>query len=449
MTNLMTRRQIDGARQTGSGSDATWCILPWVHLFVGETGTIRPCCMTLEQPDQVNRDEAGEPFHAYGDAPLEEIWNSPFMRSLRLEMLEGKRPDICARCYRDEDLGIRSHRRMSNAMFDAQTDQALSETAEDGTAPPSLITSLDLRLGNRCNLKCRMCSPVSSRATLSDYAALFNLPPDHHRLTALAGREDWVADPSFHDLFVASSSGAERVQFSGGEPLLIPEMETLLKSLVDRSLAPGIELHYISNLTVLPEKYFTYWAQFRRIGFLVSLDAIGRVGEYIRRPMQWTRLDENLKTLDARASEINCDSPHMNITVQAYNIFSLDETITYIADALPHFGRPRLSLLYYPEHLGIQLLPPALKREAEERLTRVAKRIEGGWPSQWDADEASDLLATIKGVIDHMNRADRSDLLDEFRRWTRVLDHRRNESVLDAIPELAPIFTDLERVGEP
>lgn len=417
----------------------TWCALPWVHLFVGEAGTLRPCCMALETPDEVNRDQDGRPYAIHDDRDLAEAWNSWFMRSLRADMLAGRRPAACQRCFREEDMGLRSHRLMSNAMFAQSGGAALARTTPDGSVPVEAICSLDLRLGNRCNLKCRMCSPVSSRATLPDYAALHGLAPDDPRLLRLLG-PDWVSMASFHRAFERCAPGIDRLQFSGGEPLLVPEMTALLEGLVERGEAGGIDLHYVTNLTVLPERLFTLWRRFRRLGMVVSLDGIGAVGEYIRHPLRWREVDRNLRRLDEQAASLGCDGLHANITVQAYNVLSIEEIVTYVATALPHFGRPKLSLLYYPEHFSVQVLPSWLKRVATERLQRLAARVRTGWPERWRGEAADDLVATIEGIVEHMNAADRDDLLGEFRRWTQVMDTSRREDIRVAIPELAPLF---------
>lgn len=409
---------------------------------------MRPCCMALENAEMVNRDADGKPINAYTDIDFDSAWNSPFMRTLRKGMLSGERPTACSRCFRDEDLGMRSHRQMSNDMFADDKAEVLEHTDDDGSAPTGLIRSIDIRLGNRCNLKCRMCSPVSSRATLHDYAALHGVEPDHPQLVELVGREDWVSEPAFLRLFEACSTGARRVHFSGGEPLLIPEMSMLLEGLIDRGLAPGIELHYVTNLTVLPERFFALWAQFKKVGFVISLDGIGATGEYVRHPMRWSRLQKNLISLDERAASIGCDSIHINLTVQAYNVLNIDDTVEYVADHLPHHGRPKLSMLYYPEHLGISILPPDLKATATERLDRLSERLGGGWPERWRGAQVEDLRRTIDAIVAHMNGTDRTDLLEEFRRWTRVLDERRGEDVRTALPEIARIF-DMDGVAVP
>ncbi len=426
------------AEQTDHPS-ATWCILPWIHLFAGEVGALRPCCMALEDPAMVNRDSQGEPHVIYAEDGIATAWNSDFMRSIRRELLAGQRPDACQRCFREEDLGVASHRQSSNGAFAHHKDAVLRQTEADGHAPIELIRSIDIRLGNRCNLRCRMCSPVSSRALLAEFASYHEVPTDDPRLTRLIG-EDWVSKSHFQRTFAACVRHAEKLMFAGGEPLLVPEMEKMLRVVVDQGRAGGIDLEYVTNLTVLPERLFELWAHFRRVSFVVSLDGVGRVGELIRHPLRWDRFDQNARTLDARAASLPGAGLHANVTVQIYNVLHLDAVVDYVATALPHFGRPKLSLLFYPEHLSVRVLSPELKVEATARLRALAGRIRDRCPPQWQGAPMEDLCASINGIIEFINAQDRGDLLPEFQRWTRHLDQTRGESTLAILPELAPLL---------
>lgn len=424
---------------TAQDPTPTWCVLPWIHLFVGESGTLRPCCMAIENYDMVNRDEDGNPYHIYALEDIDTAWNSGYMRDLRAKMLDGHRPEVCSRCFREEDLGISSYRRLSNDMFAGHIAEVLKHTTPNGSSPSGLIRSLDIRLGNRCNLKCRMCSPVSSRAMRSDWAALHNLSKDDERIQELVGI-DWISKPDFIRIFEACSSGIERLLLGGGEPLLQTEMFAMLDGLVERGQAQDIELHYITNLTILPEHLFETWARFKRIGLVISLDGIGAVGEYIRYPLRWSVVDQNLRILDARAADFHCNSLHINVTVQVYNVMILDEIVAYVATELPNFGKPKLSLLHYPPSFNIQILSPELKLQASKRLNNLADRLRDGWPERWRGQEAADLIANIDGIVKHMNDADHSDLLPEFCRQTEILDSLRGENIRTVIPELSLLF---------
>ena len=424
---------------TGKQSRETFCALPWVQLFVSEAGTLQPCCMSLEDRKAVNRDAEGIPYRIEALPEIEPAWNSAFMRDLRRALRAGERPPICARCFREEDLGLRSHRVVSNEVLGTEAAEALARTDRDGRVPAEMIRSLDFRLGNRCNLKCRMCSPVSSRATASDYAKLYGISRDDPRLLALVG-SNWVAQPGFRRIFEQLANGSKRLQFSGGEPLLRPELKSILEALVASGRAGEIELHFVTNLTHLPDSMLALWGHFRRVGVVVSLDAVGALGEYIRHPMRFDAVAANLKRLDAAAANIGADGLHLSATVQAYNVLAIEEFVEFSAQELRNFGRPRLSLLYYPEPLSVRVLPETFKARATDRLRRLLERVRCEWANRWVADERADLESMIEGIIAYMNGADRTDLLPEFRRWTQVLDRSRGEDVLRVVPEFAEIF---------
>jgi len=418
----------------------TWCILPWIHLFACEQGFLRPCCMALEDKEMINQDSSGKPYVVYDPGGVNEAWNSEFMRALRRDMLTGQRPSACRRCFRDEDLGIRSYRQMSNEMFQAHIAEALVRSSDDGTAPPDLIRSVDLRLGNLCNLRCRMCSPQSSKALIQEWADLYGIARDNSRLERL--RElDWYTRDEFWLAFEKYIPNIERLHFAGGEPLLISQMFDFLERVIELGHAPNITLSYVTNLTILPNRIFDIWPHFKSVSVTASVDGFGEINSFIRYPSRWSTIDQNLKRLDAEAERLNCeDGLTFNATIQAYNILRLDEFLEYAATEFERFGRPKLSLLYYPEQFSVRILPSEMKQMAADRLRRFTQRFATQWPTRWHGKQLQDLLSTVDGLITHMMSADRSDLLPEFRRWTRHMDLSRGQNVVDVIPELAPLF---------
>ena len=170
----------------------TFCSVPWMHLFADELGVLRPCCMTMEQPQFVNRDPAGVPYTVDRPGGVEAAWNAPFMKELRLDMLNGRRPPVCQRCFANEDLGISSYRQDFNESFGDKAAAAIAQTTPEGASSPDLIRSVDLRLGNLCNLRCRMCSPISSKLLIPEFAEITGIPEDDKRLIRL-DRLDWFS----------------------------------------------------------------------------------------------------------------------------------------------------------------------------------------------------------------------------------------------------------------
>ena len=67
----------------------TFCMFPWVHLNATPKGDIYPCCSN----------DYSNPIGNARDMSLQEAFNTDYMKELRLNMLAGKKTDICNFCY--------------------------------------------------------------------------------------------------------------------------------------------------------------------------------------------------------------------------------------------------------------------------------------------------------------------------------------------------------------
>jgi hypothetical protein len=410
-----------------------------MHLFADERGVMYPCCRSVGSM-LPNIADDGHVLHIGDEGGIEAAWNSGYMKAIRRDMLAGARPKPCERCYLYEDLGIRSHRQSQNAQHAADIDTFIASTAPDGHAPLDL-QSIDLRIGNLCNLRCRMCSPQSSKALIQEWADLHGVKSDHQAFDELR-RLDWFSTESFWRMFEKHTGSVERLHFAGGEPLLIPEMFNFLDRLVGLGRAGEVMLSYNTNLTLLPPRIYELWPRFRQVRVTASIDGFGDVNSFIRYPSHWNIIDANLKTLDADADLLNCGGGiGMNTTVQLYNIFRLDELLEYAATSFHRFEAPNLSVLTIPEHYSIRLLPPSMKEAAAARLRRFVDRFDG-WPDRWRGRQLDELLASIDGILQHMMEADGSAALPEFRRWNDHQDRFRGQSTAAVLPELAPLFAE-------
>jgi glutamate-1-semialdehyde 2,1-aminomutase len=149
-----------------NAANKSFCILPWLHLAVLPEGTAKLCCV------------AASPVHAEGvplslqDHPLEAVWNSPYMRGVRRDMLAGRRLPDCAACYLQEKDDGESRRIMSNArwafLLGDLCDALVEESRHQEFAATGLPLYYQLMPGNLCNLKCRMCFPTFSTQIEND-----------------------------------------------------------------------------------------------------------------------------------------------------------------------------------------------------------------------------------------------------------------------------------------
>ena len=137
----------------------TFCILPWIHLFITPGGLVRLCCQAA---DHIALDQS--PMSLYTNT-VDDIWNSNYMCSARQKMLEGQRVNACQECYAAEEQLSESYRIFSNNAWTGllgsfETLIEASKRSHYRVLKPPI--SFQLIPGPKCNLKCRICTTIYS-----------------------------------------------------------------------------------------------------------------------------------------------------------------------------------------------------------------------------------------------------------------------------------------------
>jgi hypothetical protein len=413
----------------------TFCVLPWIHLFADERGVIHPCCFSHRTPVL---DPAGTPYGVDQPGAVDAAWNAPVMRTIRKAMVRGERPAACAECFAVEDSGGTSYRHHENEEFGSLLPGLIRDARADGTAPLRL-RYVDLRLGNVCNLRCRMCSPQASRLLADEFREIRRLAPDNPWLAAVR-RLDWFADPVVWETLARHLPSLDRLHFAGGEPLVIREGFAFLRRVVESGEAGHITLTYNTNVTVLPPEAYEYWPHFKGIQIIASLDGFDAVNHYIRYPARWDAIDAVLTTLERDRERLGVTNIAFHATVQVYNVLRLTELFDYLLGrctfATPY---PRMDLVQNWPELDIQILPGPLKALATERLDAFKARLRTERP---DDPALAPFFGDIDAVVRYLHAAHRSHRIPQFRRTTAIYDARRGQRLADVVPELAPLMAE-------
>jgi sulfatase maturation enzyme AslB (radical SAM superfamily) len=419
----------------------TFCVIPWLHRMTDEQGFHKLCCIAVGEGNSL-RNAKGERLHISQKLTDEQVLNSPTAKEVRLQMMRGEWPEVCERCRQREEVSGKSIRHQLNVRFEhGNREELLSQTRADGTLDRPVVRYADIRLGNVCNLTCRMCVPDASRLWAASYNKV--QPKSWRRpkaeLKAL-GRNNWVKHESVAWLIEQCLPTAESFNFAGGEPLIIPEMVEALELCVRSGRAGEISLSYNTNLTVLPEKVTSLWPHFHHVSLVCSVDGFGRVNDYIRRPSKWNDIDRNLKAVDRHFEEWNIRWAGVSATVQLHNILTIHELIAYLRNA--GFSRllplPQLVPLFYPGYLSVQGLPRQAKAVARQRLESEIERAEAGnqgYPA--DPADIAAFIGSIRSVIEFMDAQDTTSGLSDFLFFCRESDRAFGDSWREIAPELA------------
>ena len=392
-----------------------FCVLPWISLETSPIGTVRPCCLAEEEITDNN----GQKFDL-NTASFAGIQNSAYMQNLRQEFLNAKQPQTCRKCWREERAG-RTSKRM-------HTLDRLKHMLPDQTwaADAKPLMFLDLKLGNICNLKCRICGSWSS----STFAA--------EELDQLRGNEQKKASyhyqmlragawPRENQLFWSEIDQVvdqiRYIEFTGGEPFMIQEHFDMLQGLIDRGIAGQIEIHYNTNGTQWPEQGEAIWKHFKTVEIAFSIDDVGARFEYQRSNAVWSEVETNL----ARFKELRDRNTNIQLqvctTVNVFNVLYLEHVANWIDQQ--RFDFVYWNMMHEAYYFSISTLPESAK-------TAIADRLNTSCVSDRTRKEFNNIIdfmnggASLDGNILRMKIAD--------------LDRKRQQTIATIQPEFANLI---------
>jgi len=336
----------------------TFCVLPFMHAAVSPTGSFRVCCNSNPKNNKIWKTENKE-YKMFRD-DINEVWNSETYKTIRKQFIDGERPETCQRCFREEDAGIRSPRIGYNEKWFKDDVQVAEEIPLD-------VRYVDIRLGNLCNLKCRMCNPWSSSMWVKDWNKVVdtaelapNEPLSDEDLAWMEQLGEWPDRKGTGKNFVEIAHTIVEIYLTGGEPTLATSQYALFDYCIENDLASNIKLKYNTNLTNVPQKMIDYWRHFKGVQLNASIDATGALDRYIRYPSNWSKIEENFDALNALPNvkiQIHC-------TVQVLNMLAMPKLFDWIESKGVEPDQIYLNILNHPESMNIRTLPPLLKEQA-------------------------------------------------------------------------------------
>ena len=340
-----------GFVETMISKGPTMCILPWMHIYTSAGGDVVPCC------------EAQESIMNAGN--LRETWNGPKYKELRTALMRGEQHPACHVCWHNEANGIESNREINERDF--WDDYANKIVAfEDGTVETAPMW-IESKVSNFCNLKCKMGSTESSYKRTHDLDIIRKFSPEDNEfqhetrlLRPLELYEYLQNDPELWE-------DVDRLQFSGGEPIINEEHYTLLNS-IPQHRRHKIQLRYASNLTYLQFKkhdLIELWRQFKQVQVKISIDGVHDVYNYIRTGAEFESVVSNIRTL--YASPVNV-SLGLGLTVQAFNCFQLPEFYDYFEGMGIDWFHIGAYMLQTPKYLNIGVYPEPYRSAIQNKL---------------------------------------------------------------------------------
>jgi sulfatase maturation enzyme AslB (radical SAM superfamily) len=312
-------------------SNSTGCQAAYHSICVNPTGTLEPCCQYT--PDDSKSTYRYNEFEQYiNDIPTQ----------MHLDASAGIEHAGCQKCYREEKHGWRSLRQWQNDWYP-------SDVTKVSVHNP--IYDLELRLGNFCNLKCIMCGPDQSssiaaeRHTHQEKFIQFGARMPTGDMPYYWKEEDFK---QFAQTILTKN--ARRVNITGGEPFIIPEVVKFLEMLVPR--ADDLTLSFNTNLTEVSAKLLAMLQKFKRVNINISLEGIGAMNDYIRYPSRWADIESNIQLLKKELPQARLEINHV---LQHTSVYALPSLVDFAKQHKLHVqittvsGYPYLTLDSVPE----------------------------------------------------------------------------------------------------
>ena len=408
----------------------TFCMHPFTGLATREDGAVKACCRS-------------HPVGYIQDQTLEGIWNNDTMQRIRRQVLNSERPAECAPCFSLEDQGVESLRQrhingvIPEARINLYPDTRLQEIM------PFEFPTMEIKMNNLCNLKCRMCNPMDS-TSWNDWQEVEEHYIKEDNFLVKKINDLNLKNKPFLDSFVDTDNWwtsfekllpyFRRVEFAGGEPLMDPTHYKILDMLAP--YGDNIEIKYATNLTTLGKSNRTvwqYWPKFKSVAVNVSIDGIDTSYEYIRGNASWAELVNNIKQVQTIP---NVSRIVGAVAVQVSNVLILDKMIELFLNDLGIVFYT--NMVQYPTVLSAQVIPNELKSLAVVKLKAVRELV----PTFKLVKEHPMLEALtykqIDGIINFILAKDNTHLWNDCIEYNRRLDVTRDQSFFDTTPEFKP-----------
>jgi MoaA/NifB/PqqE/SkfB family radical SAM enzyme len=426
----------------------TFCTIPFVSMMVNTDSTMRPCCVMKRGQSNLIKDD-GTP--ATIKDSFKEVWNSSTMKNIRLEMISGKKISGCDVCYLQEESGRKSNRQHANVEWSNNlgTDyiyKLIDQAVLRNGALDYSIAYLDLRLGNLCNLKCRMCSPYNSSQIVKEHQHLEKTNKEYQVMyDSTFGKfnpEFLKTQPLFEqdilwDQVIDLIPNLKKVYMTGGEPTLIENNFRFMEECIKQN-RKDITLFFNTNCTNVNKKFTELISQFDRVCINASVDGVGLMNDYIRAPSKWSQISINIERL------AQMPNVHLGITptVQVYNAFDLVNILNWVDELNIKYNKHifvDFLINIFPEFLKVNVMTEDMMKQALDQLveyknTKLHKR---------SPELTVNSIEGIIGLLNNNKRPDNwSEQLKKLKIYTNSLDKERVQDINLINSDLARLINE-------
>ncbi len=353
-----------------------FCDKPFDHNYIHTNGKFRLCCTTIQD---IYTDNNYNLFNA-GKHSVNDYWNSNRMKEIRKNMIAGKQTRDCRRCYQQEKNNFQSLRSTKGM------ENFIKNTKADGTYTKPAST-MQIQMGNICNLKCKMCSQMYSHMHGMETRDIGKQDPEwlhwvqeqganvNNWTNELGQKQEWYKNKNLkYKLFKHISDNIVALNVIGGEPTLIPEFYELFEFCEEQNTLHKKDVTIVTNCTNTNNKLTRWLPKLNSWRIWASVDGVAQRTEYIRYPSKWPVVLESLNFYKDMLKYKN-GTITLSSAVQLLNIDQLDDMIKWWIDWCggelnDTFGWTWLAVVWYPKICNPSIAPREWRLAVADKLSR-------------------------------------------------------------------------------
>jgi hypothetical protein len=425
----------------------TFCSSPWIHMRINNSGTYEFCRW---QRKNTSITRVNQEHNIYNISPAEYFQNS--MSPLRAEILTGDDVPGCRDCYTMEEhvkVSGRQRQLLKTGVMMEHFDKSLLSSPylpdfeysnQNQGKTTRMPVDWQIDLGNYCNSACVFCSVENSSRLATEFKKI--------GLISKVPSANWCENPVLLDKFLTDLTNSPDVRylhFIGGETIITPAFETILRAVIDSGKSKTITVGFTTNLTVWSENLIELLKQFEQINVGLSIETLTPVNDYVRYP---SKLDQTMNYL-SRWIETSREQnwlTQLRITPTCLTIH--DITTVYDYAWKNQLSIESCNFLYNPEFMRITVLPMEQRMQAIDKLQTWLNQYQDQYDTTTVITNTRDpnlareqILQDAQSYIGYLRNAnDESFRLPALVNYLHKLEGNRNNSILDYIPEYEQLF---------
>ena len=332
-----------------------------------------------------------------------EFFNSDLVQSVRNSIINNQINKNCTNCFKIEQQGFTSTRQEAIEHYKKYSINNL---------PPGEIEYLDLRYNNLCNFSCRTCEPAFS-SSIANEILQHDSTKKFYRINSKSNTYNDIVD----DLSKILAT-VKRINFTGGEPLLVKDNLKVLKQLLNNNNT-DCEILITTNASVINHHWISLLKEFKNVHWTVSIDGVSSFAEYIRHGTNWAVVSRNIDKIVSLKHSVA-----FNTVLSAYSVLDIDTLVKFFIELKKHARGPLehwFHICTFPTYLNPSVLNDKLSRIASIKLENAVKLL------STVTDNPKISIQTLENCVKILNTSNQSLRL-QFFEFTNTLDSIRKQN---------------------